>query len=59
MIIDIILSIIILAVVICAVTYIIRAKKRGVKCIGCSQAGCCTGKEKYDSGHSCGCERKE
>ena len=24
-----------------AITYIIKAKKAGVKCIGCSAAGCC------------------
>ncbi|MBQ8604795.1 MAG: FeoB-associated Cys-rich membrane protein [Oscillospiraceae bacterium] len=25
-----------------AITYIIKAKKAGVKCIGCSAAGCCS-----------------
>lgn len=25
-----------------ALTYIIKSKKRGVKCIGCSEAGSCT-----------------
>lgn len=33
-----------------AVAYIIKAKKNGRKCIGCSEGGCCSGK---CSGH-CG-----
>lgn len=37
-----------------AVTYVVRAKKRGVKCIGCS-AGC-TCKKVGDAGNFCrGC----
>lgn len=36
-----------------AVTYIWKAKKSGVKCIGCPSAGTCSGKE----GHTvCNCE---
>lgn len=40
--------IIILAIIIgCAVTYMIRAKRRGVKCIGCPAGGsCAAGKAK-------------
>ena len=38
-----------------AVAYIVRAKKSGVKCIGCPAAGNCAGKcgEQADCG--CGC----
>ena len=35
-----------------AVYYIIRAKKRGAKCIGCPE-GCCSAKK--DENSSCGC----
>lgn len=39
---DLILIVILLAIVGAAVTYIIKEKKRGVKCIGCPAAGTCT-----------------
>lgn len=32
-----------------ALTYIRKQKKRGVKCIGCPDGGCC--------GESCGCKK--
>ncbi len=38
---DAIVILIILAAVTAAITYIIKAKKRGVKCIGCSAADTC------------------
>ncbi|NBI64758.1 FeoB-associated Cys-rich membrane protein [Clostridiales bacterium] len=40
-----------------AITYIVRAKKRGVKCIGCPAAGTCSHahKENGDPESSCGC----
>ncbi|MBR5791776.1 MAG: FeoB-associated Cys-rich membrane protein [Ruminiclostridium sp.] len=38
---DFIVGAIIVALVAMAVTYIVRAKKRGAKCIGCSAAGAC------------------
>ena len=42
----------ILAIIIGAsVTYIVRAKRCGVKCIGCPAGGQCSGK----SGGQCGC----
>ena len=53
--------IMILAVVIgAALTYIIRAKRRGVKCIGCS-AGCncpCGGVTDNTTDCGCGCSNK-
>lgn len=37
-----------------AIAYIIRAKKRGVKCIGCPVGGTC-GKKGSCGGCGCGC----
>ena len=42
--IDIILVLVIAAIVAAAVTYIVRAKKKGVKCIGCPAAADCAKK---------------
>ena len=44
---DVIVIGILLVVVIAALRYIYKEKKRGSKCIGCSAAGSCSG--------SCGC----
>ena len=41
--INIIVALIILLIVILAAGYVIREKKRGVKCIGCSAGGKCSG----------------
>ena len=38
-----------------AAGYVYKAKKRGVKCIGCPQGGNCSGK---CSGCSCSCAQK-
>lgn len=50
--------IVLVAIVSLAVMYIVREKKRGVKCIGCPYADSCT---KYgdakESGHDCGQSR--
>ena len=45
---DLIIILVVLAVVALAAGYIIKAKKNGAKCIGCSAGGC------KNSG-SCGC----
>ncbi|MBR5317678.1 MAG: FeoB-associated Cys-rich membrane protein [Lachnospiraceae bacterium] len=37
-----------------AVIYIIKEKKKGAVCIGCSHTGCCAGRKK--SGSDCGCQ---
>lgn len=37
-----------------AIVYIVKAKKRGVKCIGCSACGCNCDKDK-DKASGCGC----
>lgn len=42
-----------------AITYIVRAKKRGVKCIGCPAAGSCShsrnGSGEPNASSGCGC----
>lgn len=44
---DIIIAIVLLAIMGGVVAYIIKAKKRGVKCIGCPAGGSCSGKCTY------------
>ncbi len=44
---DIIVALIIIAIAAAIITYIVRAKKRGEKCIGCPYAKQC--------GNRCGC----
>ena len=57
--IDIIVILIILAIVGAAIGYIVKAKKKGAKCIGCPAAGCCSMKSSKDAaetdGMCCGC----
>ena len=59
---NIIVGAIIAAILAAAIAHIVRAKKRGVKCIGCPDSGCCShsvhreytsGKD--NSGCGCGC----
>ena len=45
---------ILVVIVIAVVAYLIRAKKRGVKCIGCPD-GCCTSKKNGESPCACCC----
>lgn len=42
---DLIVILVILAIVGIAISYIVKEKKRGVKCIGCPQAGACAKKQ--------------
>lgn len=46
---------ILIVVVGAAIAYIIKSKKRGVKCIGCPAAGNCSAKNNIDSKCGCGC----
>ena len=50
--IDIILTLAVVAAVGAAVAYIVREKKKGAVCIGCSMSGSCG--KKRDGGCSCG-----
>ncbi len=52
---DIIVGLIVLLVVGAAVCYIIRAKKQGVKCIGCAAGESCARKSGESTGCACGC----
>lgn len=52
---DIIVVAILVLVVGSAVGYIIRAKKRGVKCIGCSAGGGCPSCHGAEQKSGCGC----
>ncbi|MFQ9893538.1 MAG: FeoB-associated Cys-rich membrane protein [Emergencia sp.] len=60
--IDVTIGLLIAALVGAAITYIIKAKKKGVKCIGCPNAGtCCSGKpqdNRKGAGCSCASENK-
>lgn len=46
---------ILLAVIGCAVAYIVKSKKSGVKCIGCPSGCNCSGKNEGHSDCGCGC----
>ncbi len=50
---DAVIILIVLAAMAAAVTYIIKAKKRGVKCIGCSAAESCGSKGNPSASCSC------
>lgn len=53
--IDFIVAVILVVIVGTAICYIIKAKKKGVKCIGCPE-GCNCGKASEDLGCSCSCD---
>ena len=48
-----ILVIILLIILGAAITYIVKEKKKGAVCIGCSHAECCANRKNSDS--DCGC----
>lgn len=52
---DFMVAIVILAVIGAAVVYIVKEKKKGVKCIGCPAAGNCAGKNGAHSACGCSC----
>lgn len=56
---DIIVIGIVLIVLCAAISYIVKAKKSGAKCIGCPDGCACSGKNAGGSGCSCGCQSKE
>ena len=56
---DIILVAVIGAMVAAAAWYIIRAKRSGARCIGCSAGGCCSHAQSEASACSCGCGGQE
>lgn len=56
--IDIIIGIILLAIVGGAVFYVVKAKKSGVKCIGCPESKNCSSKSNVNNSCGCGCSCK-
>ncbi|MBQ8767833.1 MAG: FeoB-associated Cys-rich membrane protein [Clostridia bacterium] len=55
---------IVVLIVAFAVAYIVKAKKKGAKCIGCPAGGNCSGNTEKNSscscgGCSCGCENSD
>lgn len=55
---DVVVILIILLMVGSALRYIIRAKKKGIKCIGCPMAGRCgSGHDKDEP--QCGCDKEQ
>lgn len=52
-----IIALLIIAAAVCAaLIYIVKAKKKGAKCIGCSAAGTCCHCS-HDSNQGCSCRR--
>lgn len=51
---DVIVLIILIVIIGAAITYMVKAKKQGVKCIGCPAAGNCSKSHGKSSG--CGCD---
>ena len=49
-----IIIVVLLLIIGAAIAYIVKAKKKGVKCIGCPAAGSCAQKNK-SSECGCGC----
>ena len=52
---DIIVIGIVLIVLCVAISYIVKAKKSGAKCIGCPEGCSCSSKENEETKCSCGC----
>ncbi len=51
--INVIIAIVVIAILAAAIVYIVKAKKSGVKCIGCPAAGTCS--QNHDFRTDCGC----
>lgn len=52
---NLIIVIILLIIIGGAVAYIVKAKKSGVRCVGCPSGGNCSGKNNESSACNCGC----
>lgn len=52
---DLIVVVILLIIIGAAIAYIVKAKKSGIKCIGCPSGGSCSGKSDGNSDCCCGC----
>ena len=56
---DLIVIGILLILVGAAILYIYKEKKKGTRCIGCSSAGCCSGKTCGSVNESCKCHNDD
>lgn len=54
---DLIMIIILVIIIGTSLTYIIKSKKKGVKCIGCPSSSCCSNANKKD-GECCNCKKE-
>ena len=52
---NLIVSILVIAAVALAVGYLIRARRRGVTCVGCPSGGCGSCKSGSERSESCSC----
>ena len=52
---DLVIGVIVLVIVAAAVRYLVNAKKRGVKCVGCDSGCDCS--QKSNQVEDCGCGR--
>ena len=53
---DLVIGIVLLIIIGGAVCYIVKTKRRGVKCIGCPAAGNCPSENGGNTDCSCGCQ---
>lgn len=58
-IINIVILLILLVIVGSACFYIVKAKRSGVKCIGCPQGGTCSSKHSGTTECTCGCHSEK
>ncbi len=56
---DVIVIAVVLFAVCLAAGYIIRAKKKGAKCIGCPASGSCSNKGSACESESCSCQHHD
>ncbi|MBQ8589646.1 MAG: FeoB-associated Cys-rich membrane protein [Firmicutes bacterium] len=52
---DIVVGGILLVILAAAISYIVKAKKAGVKCVGCPEGCSCSAKNDGGSSSGCGC----
>lgn len=56
---DFIIGVVLVVAIGAAIGYIVKSKKRGVKCIGCPAAGQCSNNHSKGKGCSCGCSGED
>lgn len=56
---DILVLVILAIVLLAAIIYVARAKKKGVKCVGCPYAKTCASQKAENGSCNCGCNTAE